>query len=92
MTRMLVCMTEHHIVQARLSGDDLARLDADRATLGLDTRSAAIREGMRLLHRQARHVALAREYDDFYGVDGAVLSDISAAGDVVATLTLHPEP
>jgi hypothetical protein len=42
--------------------------DEDAEALGLPNRSAAVREGLRLLHRRARQVALERDYDDFYQV------------------------
>jgi Arc/MetJ-type ribon-helix-helix transcriptional regulator len=82
--RMMGRMTDRQIIQARMSTDDVAQLDADRVALGLATRSDAIREGLRLLHRQARHTALARDYDDFYGHQEAPLSDLAAMGDIVA--------
>lgn len=80
------------IVQARLSHEDANKLDADRQVLGLRTRSDAIREGLRLLHRKARQVALGREYDTFYGAGGqAPVSDIAAAGDAIAAETMSIE-
>lgn len=69
------------LVQARLSADDARRLDADMQTLGLPNRSEALRTGLRLLHRRARHSALAREYDEFYAADEAPVSELSAIGD-----------
>src|SRR5699024_10884342 len=38
------CMTDHQLVQTRMSSDAVEQLDADRAVLGLRTRSAAVRE------------------------------------------------
>ena len=61
-----------------------SQLDADLVTLGLRTRSDAIREGLRLLHREARQAALAQEYDLFYGTAEAPVSDVAAVGDRVA--------
>lgn len=79
------------LVQARVSHSDAERLDADARALGLPNRSEAIREGLRLLHRRAQRAALAREYDDFYAVAGAPISDIAAIGDLVAADTLSPD-
>ena len=82
---MMICMTEQQIVQTRMSPEDVERLDEDRSVLGLRTRSDAVREGLRLLHQQARYAALAKEYDDFYGAGvEAPVSDVAAAGDVIA--------
>lgn len=73
------------LVQARVSQEDASRLDADARTLGLTSRSEAIREGLKLLHRRARLSALARDYDDFYGVGvEAPTSDLAAIGDHIA--------
>jgi Arc/MetJ-type ribon-helix-helix transcriptional regulator len=88
---MIVRMTEATIVQARLAPEDTAQIDADRAVLGLATRSDAIREGLRLLHQQARYVALAQDYDAFYGATEAPMSDIAAIGDLVAVDSMTPE-
>lgn len=83
--RMVKRMTAPEIVQARLSPEDAMQLDADRKVLGLATRSDAVREGLRLLHKTARYAALAREYDDFYGPGvEAPMSEITAIGDQVA--------
>lgn len=79
------CMTTPEVVQARLTAQDAAQLDDDRKVLGLATRSDAVREGLRLLHKTARYAALAQEYDDFYGAGGqAPTGAIAAYGDVVA--------
>lgn len=78
-------MTEQMtLVQARLSEKHARQVDQDIATLGLRSRSEAVREGLKLLHRQAAHAALAREYDDFYGNAEAPVSDVTAIGDEVA--------
>ena len=68
-----------HIVQARVNDHVLEQLTADAATLGLDNTSAALREGIELLHRKAAQARLARSYDDFYGGEPAPLSDVTAA-------------
>lgn len=57
----------------------LDQLAADAATLGLDSTSAALREGMEILHRKAAPARLARSYDDFYAGEPAPLSDVTAA-------------
>lgn len=72
------------LVQARLSEKHARQVDRDIVTLGLRNRSDAVREGLKLLHRQAAHAALAREYDDFYGGVEAPVSDVTAIGDQVA--------
>ena len=78
-------MTPPEVVQARLSPEDAAQLDHDRKVLGLATRSDAVREGLRLLHKTARYAALAQEYDDFYGAGAqALMGGIAAYGDLVA--------
>ena len=85
-------MTEVEIVQARLAHEDANQMDADRQVLGLRTRSDAVREGLRLLHREARHVALGREYDSFYGTEAeAPVSDIAAVGDEIAAEAMSLE-
>ncbi|MGH3318776.1 MAG: ribbon-helix-helix protein, CopG family [Streptosporangiaceae bacterium] len=76
------------VVQARLPREEAERLDADRTALGLANRSQAVREGLRLLHREARHAALARSYDEFYGAEPAPVSEVAAAGDEVAAATI----
>ena len=80
-------MTERMtIVQARVPEADARRLDADADALGLTNRSEGIREGLRLLHQRARHAALARDYDTFYGPGvQAPVGDVAAIGDRVAT-------
>lgn len=68
------------------------QLDEDRKTLGLATRSDAVREGLRLLHKTARYAALAREYDDFYGPGAqASAGAIAAYGDLVAAESMAVE-
>jgi hypothetical protein len=73
------------LVQARVPTDSAHQLDVDLRVLGLPNRSEAIRVALRLLHREARHAALAQDYDAFYGVEQpAPLSDVAAFGDVIA--------
>lgn len=81
------------LVQARLPDGDARRLDADADALGLANRSEAVREGLRLLHRHARHATLTREYDTFYGADTpAPVSDVTAIGDQIAAEVLDTDP
>lgn len=82
---MMNRMTQPEIVQARLTLEDAAQLDQDRQVLGLATRSEAVREGLRLLHKTARYAALAKDYDDFYGAGAqAPVGAVAAYGDRVA--------
>src|ERR1039458_9929428 len=46
-------------------------LEADAAVLGLGSASELVREGLRLVHRRARELAMAASYDEFYGGGGA---------------------
>ena len=76
----------NHIVQARVNDQVLEQLATDAATLGLESTSAALREGIELLHRKASQVRLARSYDDFYGGAPAPLSQVTSS------LWGHPAP
>lgn len=67
------------IIQARISDSALEQLLADAEALGLENASAAVREGLALLHRKAEQVRLARTYDDFYGGDPAPVSKVTDA-------------
>lgn len=78
------------LVQARLSAGHARQVDQDLETLGLKNRSEAVREGLRLLHRRAAHVALADEYDAFYGEGQAPVSDLTAQGADIAAETMTP--
>lgn len=83
---MMSAMTNRMtLVQARVSDADARQLDADVHALGLASRSEALREGLRLLHRRARHAAVARDYDNFYGTGvQAPVSDVTVIGDQIA--------
>lgn len=82
-------MTERTtLIQARVDEQDVRQIERDMASLGLQNRSDAIREGLRLLHRHARHANLARDYDDFYNGSEAPTSDITAIGDQIAADTM----
>ncbi len=50
-------------------------LERDAPALGLEGISALVREGLRLLHRRAREIAAATEYDRFYHGGLAPLPD-----------------
>lgn len=64
---------------------ELVTADRDMDTLGLRSRSEAVREGLRLLHKQAEQDALAREYDNFYGEgQEAPPTDMTTVGDQLA--------
>ncbi|HEY8471586.1 MAG TPA: ribbon-helix-helix protein, CopG family [Natronosporangium sp.] len=76
------------MIQARVPADVARQVDEDAAVLGLPNRSAAVREGLRLLHRRARERALAQDYDDFYRGAPVPLSDVTAIGDQVAVDTI----
>jgi hypothetical protein len=67
------------LLQARVPRETAAHVAADAAVLGLDGVSDVIREGLRLVHRRAALMALAQEYDDFYGGEPAPVSDATAA-------------
>lgn len=63
-------------MQARVDADFAAELiEHDAPALGLDGISALVREGLRLLHKRAREIAAAEEYERFYGGEPAPLPD-----------------
>lgn len=76
------------LVQARVPTRDVDQLDNDLAELRLASRSEALREGLRLVHRRAEQAALARDYDEFYGGQQAPISDLAAVGHQIAALTI----
>jgi hypothetical protein len=76
------------VIQARVPTAIARQADKDAALLGLANRSAAVREGLRLLHRRARERALAQDYDDFYRGATAPLSDVTAIGEQVAATAI----
>ena len=67
------------IIQARITNSALEQLAADADALGLENTSAAVREGIALLHRKAEQVRLAQAYDDFYGGAPTPASDAAQA-------------
>lgn len=54
-------------------------LEVDAAVLGLHGASEIVREGLRLLHQQARELAMAHSYDEFYDDQPAPVSDVTSA-------------
>lgn len=69
-------------MQARVDADFAAELlERDAPTLGLEGISALVREGLRLLHKRAREIAAAAEYDRFYGGRPAPLPDAVVPAD-----------
>jgi hypothetical protein len=69
--------------QTRLSGEAAAVYERDLEALGLD-RSEALRRGLRLLHREALEVQMARDVQEFYAGERAPLSEV--------TSTLYADP
>lgn len=84
-------MTNETVLQAKVSEGDARQVDQDLDTLGLKNRSEAVREGLRLLHRQAARAKLSREYRDFYGDGLAPVSDVTAQGAEIAAETMAAE-
>jgi hypothetical protein len=72
-------MSTSVVLQARVSEDLAKAVTADAEILGLGGISEAIREGLVLLHRKARQVALGQSYDSFYDGRPAPVSDVTAA-------------
>jgi hypothetical protein len=63
-------------VQARVDINFAAELlQNDASVLGLSGMSEVVREGLRLLHRRARELALATEFDQFYDGQPAPLPE-----------------
>jgi|SRR5579875_1939525 len=63
-------------VQARVDADFATELlQNDASVLGLSGMSEVVREGLRLLHKRARELALASEYERFYGGQPAPLPE-----------------
>ncbi|GGK01753.1 hypothetical protein GCM10010123_34570 [Pilimelia anulata] len=63
------------IAQVRLQADEFAELRAAMQQLSLTTTSEALREGVRLLVREAREIATAGEIQRFYGGQPAPLPE-----------------
>lgn len=78
------------VAQVRLRPDELADLQRVMRTLNLHSLSDALREGLRLLSREATEVAASQEIRDFYqgasaptpvGVVPATADELAAADD-----------
>jgi hypothetical protein len=54
-------------------------IEVDAAVLGLHGSSELVREGLRLLHKRARALAMAASYDDFYDEEPAPASKVTTA-------------
>ncbi|MET7291559.1 hypothetical protein ABZS79_05280 [Streptomyces griseoloalbus] len=76
------------VAQVRLRPDEMAALQQVMQTLQLNSLSDALREGLRLLSREATEVAAAQEIRDFYsggqaptpeGVPPATADELAAA-------------
>jgi hypothetical protein len=66
-------------MQARVDTGFARELEADAAVLGLRSASELVREGLRLVHKQARELAMAASYDEFYAGKSAPVSEVTAA-------------
>jgi len=66
-------------MQARVDAGFARELEADAAVLGLRSASELVREGLRLVHKQARELAMAASYDEFYAGKPAPVSEVTAA-------------
>ena len=66
-------------MQARVDAGFARELEADAAVLGLRSTSELVREGLRLVHKQARELAMAASYDEFYAGKPAPVSEVTAA-------------
>src|SRR5579871_5642769 len=66
-------------MQARVDSGFARELEADAAVLGLRSASELVREGLRLVHEQARELAMAAGYDEFYAGKPAPVSEVTAA-------------
>ena len=66
-------------VQARVDVSFARELAIDAEVLGLHSTSEVVREGLRLVHKQALELAMARSYDEFYGDDAAPPSEVTTA-------------
>lgn len=66
---------ESVLAQVRLRADENAQLRAAMERLNLTSTSEALREGLRLLTREAAEVAAAEEIRDFYHGEPAPVPD-----------------
>lgn len=66
-------------MQARVDAGFARELQDDAAVLGLSSASELVREGLRLVHKQAREQAMAASYDEFYDGGPAPVSEVTEA-------------
>src|ERR1041384_2442426 len=66
------------LAQVRLRADEMEALQDVMRTLDLHSTSDALREGLRLLAREAAEIRLATEIREFYGPDGAPAPEADA--------------
>ena len=66
---------EKSVVQLRLRGEESVDLEYSMRVLALGSTSEALREGLRLLHREASEVEAAQNIEAFYGGEQAPLPD-----------------
>jgi len=66
-------------MQARVDAGFARELEDDAAVLGLRSASELVREGLRLVHKQARELAMAASYEEFYAGKPAPVSEVTAA-------------
>ena len=59
------------LAQVRLRADEMDALQDVMRTLDLHSTSEALREGLRLLAREAADIRAAEDIQSFYGTDGA---------------------
>ena len=67
------------MAQVRLRADEMAALRDVMRALNLSSTSDALREGLRLLAREAAEVGAVEEIRAFYGADQAPLPDATDA-------------
>jgi hypothetical protein len=67
-------------MQARVDADFAQQLlDTDARVLGLAGPSDLVREGLRMVHNRARELAMAKDYEEFYGGEEAPVPEGAAA-------------
>ena len=71
--------TGSKLVQARISAAEASILERTIATLGLDSSSDALREGLRLLDIHAQETEAAQQMSELYGDQAAPLHPVTAA-------------
>lgn len=63
-------------MRARVDAEFARELvETDAPVLGLEGASALVREGLRLVHKRARELAMTQEHDRFYGGQQAPAPD-----------------